>query len=160
MTTSGNPPQSNGDLGRLPWLASPLLTFDLGKELDELRSTESWNRETGRSSKTLAKHPDFRIVLVAMKAHTHMNQHRAEGRVSIQQLRGETCVRLRDREVTLKAGSLMVLDVGVLHDVEALEECAFLLTISWSGERRVLGENDERAFDEDALLRMSDEGAP
>ena len=31
----------------------------------------------------------------------------------------------------MSAGHLLVLDCGVLHDVETLEESALLLTISW-----------------------------
>jgi hypothetical protein len=33
--------------------------------------------------------------------------------------------------MNLSTGHLLVLDCGVLHDVEALEESALLLTISW-----------------------------
>jgi hypothetical protein len=99
-----------------------------------------------------------------MKANTQMNQHRAEGRVSIHQLLGNICVRLSDQKVILSAGELLVLDCGVLHDLEALEESAFLLTISWRNGRRNSRElaeaSAERSFDEDALLRMDDEGAP
>ena len=46
-------------LNRLPGLAEPLLDIDLERELQELRREDSWQRETGRSSKTLAKYPDF-----------------------------------------------------------------------------------------------------
>ena len=49
-------------------LSGPLLQFDLGSELDLLHRDESWLHPTGRSSKTLAKYPDLRIVLIAMKA--------------------------------------------------------------------------------------------
>src|SRR5579864_5770838 len=42
-------------LNRLPGLAEPLLQIDLDRELQQLRREESWQRETGRSSKTLAK---------------------------------------------------------------------------------------------------------
>jgi len=59
-------------LNRLPQLAEPLLQFDLREELEQLRRGDSWQRETGRSSKTLAKYPDFRIILVLMKAKTQM----------------------------------------------------------------------------------------
>ena len=75
-------------LNRLPGLAEPLLQIDLDRELQQLRREESWQRATGPSSKTLAKYPDFRIVLILMKGGTRMRQHRAEGRVSIQQLKG------------------------------------------------------------------------
>ena len=64
---------SSKALTRLPHLARPLLRFNLSKELQQLRNEDSWQRDTGRSSKTLAKYPDFHIVLVLMKANTQMN---------------------------------------------------------------------------------------
>ncbi|MGA8214513.1 MAG: cupin domain-containing protein [Candidatus Sulfotelmatobacter sp.] len=118
-------------LNRLPQLAEPLLQFDLQKELRQLRHQASWQRESGRSSKTLAKYPDFRIVLVLMKAGTQMNEHQAEGRVSIHHLLGRIRIHLPDQKVSLTAGQLLVMDCGLLHDVEAVEESAFLLTIAW-----------------------------
>ena len=66
-----------------------------------------------------------------MKANTRMNEHRAEGRISIHHLLGKICVHLPDQKVNLSAGQLLVLDCGMVHDVEALEESAFLLTVSW-----------------------------
>jgi quercetin dioxygenase-like cupin family protein len=127
-------------LNRLPGLAEPLLQIDLERELQQLRQEDSWQRETGRSSKTLAKYPDFRIVLILMKGGTRMRQHKAEGRVSIQQLKGQVCIHLAHRKVDMSAGHLLVLDCGVLHDVEALEESALLLTVSW---RRDLAKGEE-----------------
>ena len=121
------------DLNRLAYLAEPLLQFDLDHELELLRRESSWDRETGRSSKTLAKCPDFRIVLVCMKAGSHMNDHRAEARISIQTLEGKILLHLPDQNrIELSAGQLMTLDCAVHHDLEALAESAFLLTIAWS----------------------------
>jgi quercetin dioxygenase-like cupin family protein len=148
-------------LNRLPGLAGPLLQIDLERELQQLRREDSWQRETGRSSKTLAKYPDFRIVLILMKGGTRMRQHRAEGRISIQQLKGQVCIHLADRKVTVSTGHLLVLDCGVLHDVEALEESALLLTISWRREKIEASgsfSSTERHLDEEALSRMDDEG--
>src|SRR5579863_1122809 len=122
-------------LNRLPELAEPVLQIDFERELQQLRQENSWQRETGRSSKTLAKYPDFRIVLILMKSGTQMRQHRAEGRISIQQLKGQVCIHLPNREVNVSAGQLLVLDCGVVHDVEALEESALLLTISWPSQK-------------------------
>jgi len=148
-------------LNRLPGLAEPLLQIDLDQELQQLRREDSWQRETGRSSKTLAKYPDFRIVLILMKSGTRMRQHKAEGRISIQQLKGKVCIHLAERKVTLSAGHLLVLDCGVLHDVEALEESALLLTISWRREKSDSAESfssAQRHLDEQAVSRMDDEG--
>lgn len=118
-------------LSRLPHLARPLLHFNIPEEIEKLHTEESWLRGTGRSSKTLVKYPDFRIVLVAMKANTLMKEHRAEGRISIHALRGHVRVALPDQKVEVPAGQLMALECGIPHDVEALKESAFLLTISW-----------------------------
>ena len=130
-TRTCHPGEGSKALNRLPQLADPFLQFDLVSELQQLRGEESWQRETGRSSKTLAKYPDFRIVLVLMKANTQMKEHRAEGRISIHHLLGKIRVHLPDQKVSLTSGQLMVLDCGMVHDVEALEESAFLLTVSW-----------------------------
>ena len=148
-------------LNRLPGLAEPLLQIDLERELQQLRTKDSWQRETGRSSKTLAKYPDFRIVLILMKSGTRMRQHRAEGRVSIQQLKGQVCIHLDHRKVDMPAGRLLVLDCGVLHDVEALEDSALLLTISWRREKSDASQSlspTELHLDEVAVSRMDDEG--
>ena len=130
-TSACHPGDSSKALNRLPQLAEPLLQFDLREELEQLRREDSWQRETGRSSKTLANYPDFRIILVLMKANTRMNEHRAEGRISIHHLLGKICIHLPDQKVNLSAGQLLVLDCVMVHDVEALEESAFLLTVAW-----------------------------
>lgn len=129
--SSCHPGKSSKDLTRLPQLAEALLQFDLLEELRQLRHEDSWQRQTGRSSKTLAKYPDLRIILVLMKANTQMNEHRAEGRVSIHALLGKICIHLPHKKVNLAVGQLLVLDCGMVHDVEAVEESAFLLTIAW-----------------------------
>jgi quercetin dioxygenase-like cupin family protein len=148
MTASTcRPGSGKKDLNRLPYLAEPLLRFDLNHELELLRREGSWERETGRSSKTLAKYPDFRIVLVCMKAGSHMNDHKAEARISIQALEGKILLHVPDQNpIELSAGQLMTLDCGVRHDVEALAESAFLLTIAWSkGESRPAEEPAEHS---------------
>lgn len=119
-------------LTRLPQLAEPTIQFNVAKELDQLHHAGAWDQVTGRSSKTLVKYADFRIVLVSMKTDTRMNQHRADGRISIQCLAGRLRIHLpNEQKAELVTGDLLVLDCGIPHDVEAGEESAFLLTICW-----------------------------
>ena len=48
--------------------------------------------------------------------------------------------------IELSAGQLMTLDCGVQHDVEALAESAFLLTVAWSkSESRPTEERAQRS---------------
>ncbi len=126
-------PEPSSTLTRLPHLAGRLLHFNLAQELRHLREQDSWQRGTGRSSKTLAKYPDFRVVLVLMKADSEMKEHHADARISVQTLQGRIQVHLSDQAVELNAGELICLEAGVHHDVEALEESAFLITVSWPG---------------------------
>jgi quercetin dioxygenase-like cupin family protein len=133
MSTPAYRSPSGKELTRMPKLASPLLRFNLPEELRRLRSEASWRRGTGRSSKTLAKYPDFHIVLVLMKANTQMNKHHVDARISIYCLKGRLRVRLLNQVVEVPAGELMALDYAIPHKLEALEESAFLITISWPG---------------------------
>ncbi len=133
MSTVRKPLESASTLNRLPHLAGTLLHFNLTDELRCLREEDSWNRETGRSSRTLAKYPDFRVVLVLMKPNTRMKEHHADARISIHSLQGRIRVHLPDQSCELGAGELMCLESGIPHDVEALEESAFLITVSWPG---------------------------
>jgi quercetin dioxygenase-like cupin family protein len=127
------PLESTSTLNRLPHLADSLLHFNLTDEVRRLREEDSWTRGSGRSSKTLAKYPDFRIVLVLMKADSEMKEHHADARISIQTIQGRLRVHLPDQAIELGGGELMCLESGIPHDVKALEESAFLITVSWPG---------------------------
>jgi len=118
-------------LTRLPELAQPILQFDLAAEIEHLRQEDSWHRGIGRSSRTLVKQPDSRIVLVAMKSATEMKEHRADGKISIHTLLGNLRLKLPGTTVEVPAGHLLALDPCIAHDVEALEDSVFLLRISW-----------------------------
>ncbi len=126
-------PEPSSALTRLPHLVGRLLHFNLAQELRQLREQDSWQRGTGRSSKTLAKYPDFRIVLVLMKADSEMKEHHADARISVQILKGKIQVHLPDQSFELNAGELICLEAGIHHDVKSLEESAFLITVSWPG---------------------------
>ena len=119
-------------------LSGSVLQFNLASELDQLHRDESWLHPTGRSSKTLVKHPDLRIVLIAMKANTRMHEHTAAGRISVHSLNGHIRLHLPEQVVDLPAGHLLALDQCVPHDVEASEDSAFLLTLSWPPETKNL----------------------
>ena len=116
-------------------LTGRALDFDLGAEVERLHEEPAWG-QGDRNAKTLVKQPDFRVVLTAMKAGARLAQHEAAGRITIHALEGRLRVHLPDASSDLPAGRLLALDRGVPHDVEAINESAFLLTVSWPGEER------------------------
>lgn len=118
-------------------MADPYLEFDLARVLEQLNAEPAKNR--GQNAKTLVKYDDFRVVLTALKAGARLPEHHTEGRISIQIVAGRIQVRAEGRTFNLLKGNLLALDRGVRHDVEALEDSAFLLTIAWprGDEKRV-----------------------
>jgi quercetin dioxygenase-like cupin family protein len=138
MTRAGNastsPPRHSRDqrISRGPQLRPlkrPFLTLDLAEEAAELRREAGW-QATGHSAKTLAKHAGMTIVLVAMKRDTRMKEHSADGATSIQVLSGHIQLHVGTETVDLPVGSLLALDRGLRHDVEALADSAFVLSVS------------------------------
>ncbi len=119
-----------GQEGMTARLTAPMLTFNLVAEIEQLNREEHWVKD-GRISKTLVKHSDFRIVLMVMKAGTLMQEHKTDARISIHVLSGRLLIKLDRETIELPAGHLLVLEKGLSHDVNALEESAFLLSISW-----------------------------
>lgn len=109
--------------------AGPSLEFELTAEIEKLRGEPAY--ETGRNAKTMVKYEDFRIVLTAIKGGTRIQEHHSAGRISVQTVAGHIRMRALGREFDLPQGRLLVLDRGVQHDVEALQDSAFLLTVAW-----------------------------
>lgn len=112
-------------------LSGAYLAFDLQAELAQVRLERGY-REGDRNANTLVKGDNFRIVLTALRAGTRLQEHQAAGWVSIQTIAGRLRVRLADETVELPAGHLLALAAHIAHDVEALEDSAFLLTVAVS----------------------------
>jgi quercetin dioxygenase-like cupin family protein len=100
--------------------------FDLANEVDGIDATQSTH---GHAAKTLVSYDNLRVVLIVLKTGSHIPSHRTEGCISIHALRGRIKVRAEKRTFDLEAGSLVALNHDIPHDVEALEDSAFLLTI-------------------------------
>jgi quercetin dioxygenase-like cupin family protein len=100
----------------------------LRQELEELRRQPVYGTSVP-SGTTLVKEPDLRIVLMALRAGGRMEKHHASGPISVQVLEGQVRMRLPDRDVEIPAGRLLALEPKIPHDVEAMEDSAFLLTI-------------------------------
>jgi quercetin dioxygenase-like cupin family protein len=79
----------------------------------------------------LVKYNDFRIVLTAIQANTMIHEHHSAGRISVQTVEGHLRMHAGGREFDLPAGHVLVLDRAMPHDVVAMEDSAFVLTIAW-----------------------------
>lgn len=105
--------------------------LDIAKELDELRRSPEW--QSGIARKVLIRYPDFQITLRAMKANARIPEHHNPGRICVQTVKGRIRMHADGRLFDLPQGKALVLDRAVIHDVEAVEESAFLLTVALPG---------------------------
>lgn len=110
-------------------MAAQYLEFDITRELEQLQHEPGW--QSGQNAKTLVKYENLRIVLTALKAQSRIPGHQTDGRISIHTVSGHLKVRAQGRTFDLPAGRLLALDQRIPHDVEALEDSSFLLTIAW-----------------------------
>jgi quercetin dioxygenase-like cupin family protein len=96
--------------------ADPVLHVRIAEELERLKQETTWQSGT-HNVITLTKAPTLRMVLIVQKPGARLHEHQA--------LR----LQAAGREWDLKPGEVAVLESAIEHEVEAVEECAFLLTI-------------------------------
>lgn len=109
--------------------AGPYLAFNLPDEADRLRHEPAWT--SGRNSRTMLKYADLRIVLIVLRAQNRMEEHHTDANIAVQTLSGHVRVRAGGRLFDVRAGDLLALRRGMSHDVQAVEDSVFLLTIAW-----------------------------
>ena len=98
------------------------VTFDLAAVDREMRK-ESGYEHSGHLGRTLVRTSDLTVMLMVMRADSRIAEHQANATASIQVLSGK--IRLK----------LLALESGLRHDVEALQDSAFVLTLGVHGKR-------------------------
>ena len=105
------------------------MTFDIPTIVAELKREATW-QTANRNAVTLLKTQGMRVVLVVMHAGTVIPTHRAEGPIAVQALEGHLRFRTDSHDEALGQGVLLTLHPGIPHALEAIDECAYLLTIA------------------------------
>lgn len=105
------------------------LAFLLQEEEETLLEIAKASK-TGRTAKTLVKDGQLRLTLVAMREGAEMREHTVDGPSSFQCLHGNIRFQIRDEAIELSENSVLVLNTGVSHNVSALRDSTFLITIS------------------------------
>jgi quercetin dioxygenase-like cupin family protein len=111
-------------------LADAVLTHDLAAESKALIG-EARTVADGRAAKTLAKQSNLHAVLTAMRKGTRVQEHRTHAPIALQSITGRVRLHLPDGPVDLARGQMITLAAGVAHDVEAISDASFLLTVAW-----------------------------
>lgn len=113
-----------GDRG----LDARLHTFSVQEAIDQLRTETAW-KAGDRNAVTLVKTERVRVVLIGMKKWASLLEHRVEGPMTLYVIEGSIKFVVGTHHCTLTRSGFVSLDKAIPHDVEALEDSAFLLTI-------------------------------
>ncbi len=116
-------------------------TFDIAAIAQEMTREDAYSRE-GHAARTVVRTPDLRCLLIAMKPGARIAEHVAASTVTIQVVTGRARIRLprlarqhEDRFEELEPGRVLVLDGGIAHNVEALDDTTLLVTLGRPAER-------------------------
>jgi quercetin dioxygenase-like cupin family protein len=110
-------------------MTSDIANFDLSREITEAEERKPW--PSGLRAKVLDKRPDIRVMMVSLAAGARMKEHRVDGSSCVHLLRGHIRYSALDQVHDLRAGDLLTVGASIQHEVEAVDESTFLLTISW-----------------------------
>lgn len=109
-------------------VVAPVGQFRIDEEVARLKEEPAWRSGT-RNAITLVKHGPLRVVLTVLRSGTSVEEHHAVGPLTLHVLSGVLRVRTAGRAVEMEPGTLLALEAGLRHEVEALEESAFLLSL-------------------------------
>ncbi len=110
-------------------LDAPLVHIDLKEFSKTIKSEKAWE-EKDRNAMTVYKTDGMRMVLIALHKGAVLEKHTANGNISVQVLDGEIDFSTDSQTVNLKEGQAIALHKMIPHEVSAVKESVFLLTLS------------------------------
>lgn len=102
--------------------------YDFAEIAAQLRA-EPHPATDGHRQMTIAHHGPVALVLFDFEAGGHLEDHMADGLVTIQTVTGHIQVKTSKGDQELGAGTLLVLSPGVAHDLRASVQSQVLLTV-------------------------------
>lgn len=107
---------------------APLLSFLMSDEIDKLKKEKAW-LNGDRNAVTLQKNSNLRVVLITLHKGTSLHEHTVEGPITLFVISGKINFIAGEEKVQAESNGFIVLEKAIPHDVEALEDTTFILTI-------------------------------
>jgi len=114
-------------------LSGDVLVFALDTERQQAADEAILGR-SGRNARTLLKDGPLRVTLVVLGRGGEIQEHQADGPITVQPLDGEVRFTVGDRFFDIGPGELLSAGAGVRHAVASKEGAAFLLTVAKPAE--------------------------
>ena len=123
---------SGSDSREARTLDDPVMGFELDREIALLREEPGY-AQFGRSSKTLGKSRNFRLVVTAARAGTDLGNDDAEAAMAIQVLDGAVTATRAGAGMRFGRGSVIWFAEGEDWAVRVENDAALVLSIGWPG---------------------------
>ena len=109
-------------------LKTPMLNFSIDKEIAQLKKETVWINGD-RNAVTLQKNSNLRVVLISLRKGATLHEHKVEGPITLFVLSGRMNFIAGEEKIIVGNNEFIVLEKATPHDVEALEDTTFILTI-------------------------------
>lgn len=109
-------------------LDQPMMAFAIAEEISKIKADQR-SPNQGKRSAVLAKNEHVSIVLAVLSMGEALHEHETEGQITVTVVQGTIRFNALNERVRLSAGGLLTLRPGIRHSVEALEDCAFVITV-------------------------------
>jgi len=109
-------------------LKTPMLNFFIDKEIAQLKKETVWINGD-RNAVTLQKNSNLRVVLISLRKGATLHEHKVEGPITLFVLSGRMNFIAGEEKIIVGNNEFIVLEKATPHDVEALEDTTFILTI-------------------------------
>lgn len=140
------------------WSMDSIRATNVFEEIARLQERAAVRHE-GHVAETFMKDEDLRAVLVAMPAGASFHPHQPDEGVVLHVLEELVRVHSPSETVIAPVGTVLSLAEGMLHEVEAERDSAFLLVLTWP-TRRARALTEERATSESEIEEALQESMP
>lgn len=114
-------------------LNAPLVEMNLNEVIKQIKSETTWT-SSDRNSVTLFKSETMRIVLIGLHENAELKPHKANGVISVQVIQGKIEFTTEQQTTHIEKGQVIALRENITHNVKALSESFFLLTLAMNNK--------------------------
>ncbi|HYK66263.1 MAG TPA: hypothetical protein VEY94_15085 [Patescibacteria group bacterium] len=105
-----------------------LVGIDIRAEITRLKSEQAW-ADNDRHGSSLVKGDGINVALMLLKKGAKLQEHHTREPITVQVIEGRINFIAKGTPRLVTAGTIVALDRGIAHSVEALEESSLVLTV-------------------------------
>ena len=107
---------------------SGMVGVDIRAEISRRKNEPAW-ADNDRHGSSLVKGDGINVALMLLKKGAKLQEHHTRAPITVQVIEGRINFVAKGKPQLVTAGTIVALDRGIAHAVEAVEESALVLTV-------------------------------